>query len=258
VIGAGVIGLECAASARALGCEVVVVEAADRPLGRCMAPGIVDWLTALHRSRGIAFRLGARLLAVEHDGAGCCLVLDGEVILADVVIAGVGLERDLELAAGAGLLIEGAVACDATGRTSAPGIWAAGDVAAWLNPLYGRRLLLESWQAALNQGLAAARSILGQDEPPDPLPWFWTDQHGANVQVAGLPAEARDTVLRGDPASGRFVAFHRDGDGRIVAGTTVNLGRDMRFVRSLARARAMVDPSRLADEGTALKALAAG
>jgi 3-phenylpropionate/trans-cinnamate dioxygenase ferredoxin reductase subunit len=256
VVGAGVVGLECAASARALGSEVVVVEAAPRPLGRCVAPEIADWLVDLHRERGVAIRLGARLLGLEAEGAGVRLRLDGEDLSADVVVAGVGMERDVALAEGAGIAVEdGAVACDEFGRTSAPGVLAAGDAAAWHHPLYGRRLRLESWQSAQGQALAAARTLLGAPEPHAEVPWFWTDQHGANVQIAGLPQEAARTVWRGAPEGGRFAAFHLDEGGRVVAATTVNQGRDMRFARALVRARAAVDPGLLADETVPLKSI---
>ena len=252
-IGAGVIGLEVAAAARARGCIVAVIEAAASALGRAFAPDMAAWLTGLHRQAGVTLHFGASVAAIEAD-AVCCG--DGLRVPADVVVAGIGMTRNTELAAAAGIAVDNGILVDACGRTSAPGVFAAGDVAAFWQPRLGRRLRLESWRHAQDHGLAVGRVMAGGTTPYDDVPWFWTDQHGRNIQIAGLPTDAVASVLRGAPGDATFCAFHLDAAGRLVAVTGVNAPRDVRAAMALIRAGGTVDPAQLADPAIRLASLA--
>ena len=251
-IGAGVIGLEVAASARARGAAVTVLETAARPMGRSVSPEGADFVARLHRDAGVDLRCGVAVAAIEPGPGGSERVLtaDGSAFSADLVLAGVGMERVLDLAVAAGLALDGGIAVDAWGRSSDPAIFAAGDVAAFLHPLFpGRRLRLESWRHAQNHGIAVGRAMamVGAEAPPyDDIPWFWTDQHGVNLQVAGFPAEAARTVVRVD-RDRVFVAVHLDAADRVIGVTAAGSPRDIRAGTALIRAACPVDPRLVAD-----------
>ncbi|MBW4092266.1 MAG: FAD-dependent oxidoreductase [Proteobacteria bacterium] len=256
-IGAGVIGLEIAASARARGALVTVLEAAERPMGRCVSAEGAAFVARLHRDNGVDLRCGVAVAAIEARGDGTEVVLcsDGTALPADLVVAGVGMERNLALAEAAGLTIDGGVVVDALTRTSAADVFAAGDLAAFPHPLFGR-LRLESWRHAQNHGIAAGRAMAGAGAPYDDVPWFWTDQFGVNVQVAGLPALATRTVVRVD-APPVFVAVHLAADGQVVGVTAANAPREIRAGMALIRAGQPVDAALVADAGVALQGLLA-
>ena len=251
-IGAGVIGLEVAASAHARGCRVTVLEAAATALGRCTTPEMAEWVVGQHRAAGVAVHFGAAVAAIEPDAVVCA---DGLRVPADVVIAGIGMTRSTELAAAAGLVVDNGIVVDECGRTSAAGVFAAGDVAAFRHPRLGRRLRLESWRHAQDHGIAVGRAMAGGTDPYDEVPWFWTDQHGRNIQIAGVPTDATATVLRGTLTDASFCAFHLDAEGRVVAATGVNAPREVRAAMALIRAGAAVDPARLADPSVKPQAL---
>jgi 3-phenylpropionate/trans-cinnamate dioxygenase ferredoxin reductase component len=252
-IGAGVIGLEVAASARHRGCEVTVLEAAAGAMGRSMTQEMAHWIERLHTDNGVQLYFDTILAAIEP---GRVLCANGSSHPADVVVAGVGMLRNVELAQAAGLEVDGGIVVDEFGRTGIEGISAAGDVAAFWHPILQRRLRLESWKHAQNHGIAVGRAMAGVAEQYDDVPWFWTDQHGVNVQVAGLPNDVSDTVLRGDDRATSFSAFHLDALGRMVAATGVNAPRDVRAALTLIRAGAVIDRAVLADPATKLQALA--
>ncbi len=253
-IGAGVIGLEIAASAHARGCAVTVLEAAPAPMGRCVSPEGARFVMQLHERAGVHLRFDVAIEAIEPGPGASARVLcaGGDLFAADLVIAGVGMERNLALAADAGLAIEGGIAVDELGRTSAPGIFAAGDVAAFIHPFYGRRLRLESWRHAQNHGIAVGRAMSGDPVPYDDVPWFWTEQHGVNLQVAGLPAEAARTIVRVDQPT-CFVAVHLAADDSVVAVTAANSPRDVRPGTALIKSRRPIDPILLADPAVPLQ-----
>jgi len=254
-IGAGVIGLEIASSARALGAEVTVLEALAAPMGRCVSPEGARFVARLHAGAGVALRCGEIVQAIERDGGGFRVTCrDGKEERADLVLAGVGMERNLGLARDAGLVLEGGIVVDEHGATSEPGIHAAGDVAAFHHPLYGRRLRLESWRHAQNHGLAVGRAMAGDPAPYDDVPWFWTDQHGVNLQIAGLPAEAARTIVRVDDGK-TFTAVHLAEDGTVIGVTAVNAPRDIRAGTGLIRAGRRPDPARLADPAIPLRSV---
>ncbi len=256
-IGAGVIGLEVAASARARGAAVTVLEAAARPMGRSVSPEGAAFVARLHRDAGVELRCGVAVAAIEAgtDGAALVLTADGGVLPADLVLAGVGMERAVDLAAAAGLALDGGIAVDAWGRSSDPAIFAAGDVAAFPHPLVpGPRLRLESWRHAQNHGIAVGRAMAGVEAPPyDDIPWFWTDQHGVNLQVAGFPAEAARSVVRVD-RDRVFVAVHLDAADRVIGVTAAGSPRDIRAGTALIRAGCPVDPRAVADASVPLPA----
>jgi 3-phenylpropionate/trans-cinnamate dioxygenase ferredoxin reductase subunit len=255
-IGAGVIGLEIASSARALGCEVTVLEAMPRAMGRAVSPEGAAFIEALHRDAGVTLHFGVIVdRLAQADGGVAVTCRDGRRFEADVVVAGVGMQRNLALAEAAGLALEGAIVVDAFGRTSAPDVYAAGDVTAFPHPLFGKRLRLESWRHAQNHGIAVGKAMCGDTSPYDDVPWFWTDQHGVNLQVAGLPADAARTVVRQGGAAGSFVAVHLAEDGSVVGVTAANNPREIRAGQALIKSHKVVDAAKLPDASVPLQRL---
>ena len=255
-IGAGVIGLEIASSARARGCAVTVLEALPRAMGRAVSPEGAAFIEALHRDAGVALHFEVIVDRLDRaDGGVAVTCRDGRLFEADVVVAGVGMQRNLALAEAAGLALEGAIVVDECGRTSAPDIYAAGDVTAFPHPLFGKRLRLESWRHAQNHGIAVGKAMCGDSTPYDDVPWFWTDQHGVNLQVAGLPADAARTVVRQGGAPGAFVAVHLADDGRVIGVTAANNPREIRAGQALIKSRRVVDEAKLADASMPLQRL---
>jgi 3-phenylpropionate/trans-cinnamate dioxygenase ferredoxin reductase subunit len=257
-IGAGVIGLEIASSACTRGCAVTVLEAAPVVMGRCVSPEGARFAEALHRAASVDLRLGVTIEAIEcqPDGTEQVICRGGDRFVADCLIAGVGMERNLDLAQAAGLAIEGGIVVDEFGQTGAPDVYAAGDVAAFLHPHYGRRLRLESWRHAQNHGIAVGRAMSGDAVPYDDIPWFWTDQHGVNIQITGMPAEAARTVVRVNQPPA-FVAVHLAADDTVVGVTAAGSPRDIRAGTALIKARRPVDPVLLADSAVPLQRLLA-
>ena len=257
-IGAGVIGLEIAASARARGADVTVLEAAPRPMGRSVSAEGAAFVARLHRDNGVDLRCGVAVAAIagRGDGSEAVLCADGTEIPADLVVAGVGMERSLALAEAAGIATDNGVLVDELTRTSAEGVFAAGDVAAFPHPLFGGRLRLKSWRHAQNHGIAAGQAMAGAGKPYADVPWFWTDQFGVNLQVAGLPAMAARTVVRVDAAP-VFVAVHLAADDRVVGVTAANAPREIRAGTALIRAGRPVDAGRVGDPAVALQSLVA-
>jgi NADPH-dependent 2,4-dienoyl-CoA reductase/sulfur reductase-like enzyme len=252
-IGAGVIGLEVASSAKARGCVVDVIEAGPSVMGRCVSPEIAAWMAELHQASGVALHLDAPVTAVE---CGRVAFDTGREIAADCVIAGIGMERNVELAAAAGLAVDRGILVDALGRTSDEHVYAAGDVAAFWVPHLGRHMRLESWKHAQDHGIAVGRAMADAGAPYDVTPWFWTDQHGVNLQMAGTAEGAARTVMRGNPEERRFSAWHLDAELRPIGVAAVNAPRDARAGLALIRAGQSLDPAVLADPATPLQRLA--
>jgi 3-phenylpropionate/trans-cinnamate dioxygenase ferredoxin reductase subunit len=253
VVGGGWIGLEVAATARKLGVDVTVVEALGRLCERTVSPSISSYLASLHARHGTRLLLGTGVAGIARHAEGkLTLTLgDGHELLADAVVVGIGLVPNDELARDAGLLCDGGVLVDAQCRSSDPNILAAGDVAVWDGAWSGRRMRLESWQNAQEQGIAAAHSALGMAVGHQPLPWFWSDQYGVNLQIFGIHDPSDQVVVRGDPQSDSFMLFHLDGD-RVTAAAGPNAARDLRFARRWIESRRPVDPQRLSDLGLAM------
>jgi 3-phenylpropionate/trans-cinnamate dioxygenase ferredoxin reductase subunit len=248
IVGGGWIGLEVAATARKKGMQVTVVEALPRLCERTVPALISDYLLRLHRSHGVEVVLGTGVQQFARTPAGslCATLGDGREIACDAVLVGIGLVANDELAREAGLACEGGVLVDGQCRSSDADILAAGDVAAWHCEWAGRRMRLESWQNAQEQGIAAARAALGIEVHHQPLPWFWSDQYDINLQIFGMPAPSHRVVVRGDPDTHSFVAFFLDED-KVVAALGPNSAKDLRFARRLIERRTSVDPERLAD-----------
>jgi 3-phenylpropionate/trans-cinnamate dioxygenase ferredoxin reductase component len=258
ILGGGFIGLEVAASAIGLGCLPVVIELLPRLLSRCVPAPIADVLQARHAAAGVEIRLGARLQGVAASGHGVALTLaDGEIVEADAVLIGIGAVPRSELAAAAGLAVDGGILVDATLATDDPDIFAAGDVVACPHAMAAGLLRLEAWQNADRQGAHAARNLLGAGETWRELPWFWSDQYELTLQIAGFPDHAERIVERNVGAGARLL-FHLDGGGRLVGVSGVgpsSLARDLPIGQLMVERGLSPDPAALADPATRLKAL---
>jgi NADPH-dependent 2,4-dienoyl-CoA reductase/sulfur reductase-like enzyme len=211
IIGAGWIGLEIASAARQREANVTVVEVADLPLQRVLGDDVARVFLGLHQAHGVDFRLGTQVAALTGtDGQVTGVTLsDGSTVPADVVIVGVGITPNVDLAEKAGLDVRDGIVTSASLQTSDPHVWAAGDVASAYHPLFERNIRVEHWANALNGGPLAARAMLGQDVTYDLLPYFFTDQYDLGMEYSGYaaPGDYDRVVFRGDPASGEFLAF---------------------------------------------------
>jgi 3-phenylpropionate/trans-cinnamate dioxygenase ferredoxin reductase subunit len=255
VIGGGFIGLEVAAAARMLGREVTVIEVADRLMGRVVAPVISEHYRLMHKERGVEVVLGARPVRLEGEGGRVRAVLmeDGTRHPADLVVVGIGVLPNAELAAAAGLPCANGIAVDERARTADPAMLAAGDCALHPNRFARGAIRLESVQNAVDQARTAAATILGHDQPYDTPPWFWTDQYEAKLQMVGISLGHDASVLRGDPASGRFSVFYFAGES-LLAIDSVNRPGDHLAGRKMLAAGTALTPAEAADEGFDLKA----
>jgi 3-phenylpropionate/trans-cinnamate dioxygenase ferredoxin reductase subunit len=216
IVGGGFIGLEVAASARALGAAATVIEILPRLLGRCVPTPIAARLARRHAAAGVEIILGRRIEQIAASAPGAAIRLeDGRTIEADAVLVGIGAAPRTALAEAAGLAVDRGILVDETLRTSDPDIFAAGDVTACPHPLGGGHQRLESWHNAEEQGARAARNMLGAGERCGSLPWFWSDQYELALQMAGHPERARHEVERAVGDDG-LLLFHLAGDGRIV------------------------------------------
>ncbi|MDX6645716.1 MAG: 3-phenylpropionate/trans-cinnamate dioxygenase ferredoxin reductase component [Miltoncostaeaceae bacterium] len=255
VIGAGWIGSEAAASARQLGLEVTLIEQASVPLERVLGPEVGRIYAEIHADHGVDLRLGVGVERLEGSAAveGVRLT-DGAVVDCDLVLVGIGVVPRTGLAEAAGLEVDNGVLVSEHLEASAAGIFAAGDVANAWHPFYGRRVRVEHWANALNQGPAAARGMLGRPSPYERLPYFFSDQYEVGMEYSGLASGDDRLVLRGDPATREFIAFWLDG-GRVVAGMNVNVWDVAQAIQALIRSRAEVDERRLADPSVPLEEL---
>ncbi|MNH53492.1 Rhodocoxin reductase [compost metagenome] len=253
VVGGGYVGLEAAASARALGAEAVVIERMDRVLARVASETLSAFFTNLHRQHGVEILTGAEVAGFEDGGVR---LADGGLIAADAILVGVGALAREALARTAGLACENGVVVDETARTSDPAIYAIGDVTHRPLPVHGGRMhRLESVPNALEQAKQAAAAIVGRAAPAPEVPWFWSDQYDVKLQIAGLPFDADRQVVRGDPAKGGFAVFHLNGD-RIVCVEAINAPAEFMGGRLLIGKATPVDAALLADPATSIKAVA--
>jgi 3-phenylpropionate/trans-cinnamate dioxygenase ferredoxin reductase component len=261
VIGAGWIGLETTAAARAAGVEVTLLEMAELPLLQVLGREAAQVFADLHRDHGVDMRFGARVAEIvcrDGNAAGVRLA-DGGHVEADAVIAGIGITPNSQLAAAAGLDVDNGIVVDARLRTSSPDIYAAGDVANAAHPLFGKRLRVEHWANALNQPQTAAAAMLGQEASYDRVPYFYTDQYDLGMEYSGYvePGGYDEVVFRGDVPGREFVAFWLSG-GRVLAGMNVNVWDVNDAIQALVRAGKPVDPATLRDQSTPLESLAGG
>ena len=251
IVGGGWIGAEVAATARSAGCDVAMVYPTTAPLEHVLGPEVARAFTDLHTSHGVELFPEAKVTSLEGDGAVARVLLeDGRTLDADAVIAGIGVAPRVELAEQAGLAVDNGIEVDARLRTSDENVFAAGDVASVDHPFFGRRIRVEHWAVAREQGPFAAKSMLGSDDEYDSLPYFFTDQYDASLEYWGLAQKWDEVVLRRDP-SGSFLAFWL-ADGRVLAGAGFNSPGVGDAIQALIRSRDEVDPRALADPDTPL------
>ena len=261
VIGAGWIGLETAAAARAAGAEVTVLEVAELPLQRVLGRQVARIFAALHRDNGVDLRGGVQVAEITgSDGkADGVRLADGGHVGADVVIVGIGITPNCDLASAAALEIDSGIWVNERLRSSDPDIFAAGDVANAFHPLLGKHIRVEHWANALNQPQTAARAMLGQDVAYDKVPYFYTDQYDLGMEYAGYvePGGYDQVVFRGDVDRREFIAFWLGG-GLVLAGMNVNVWDVNDAIQALVRSRQPVDVAALRDSDTPLQSLAGG
>lgn len=262
VIGGGFIGLEIAASARKLDCDVTIVEGQPRILMRGVPVEIAEAIHTEHERHGARVLTGTGIGEIIDNRDHAEVVLaDGTRLAADLVVVGIGAAPNISLAEAAGLRIDNGIAVNANLQTSDPAIYAAGDCASFPAAVYGnRRIRLESWRNTQEQARIAAANLSGGDEALDAVPWFWSDQYDMSLQVAGLADEARTTVRR-DLGDGAFILFGLASDGRLVTASGIGPGnsvaKDIRIAEMLIAKRARPDPAALSAPETKLKALLA-
>lgn len=258
VVGGGFIGLEVAAALTATGAQVTVIEGQTRLLARSFPPSMSEYVAAAHRQRGVALELGRGVESLLGNATGhveAVLLDDGRRLDCELVVLGIGVLPNVELAEAAGIACAGGILVDGCGRTSAPNVLAAGDVANMELPnLPGNlgRLRLESIQAANDGARAAASVLVGRPQPLTAVPWFWSEQHELKLQMAGIPAHGDETVLRGDMAEDRFTLFYLR-DGALVAAHSVNRPAEHMLARKLIAHRARIPVETLADPAADLK-----
>ncbi|MFE3026502.1 NAD(P)/FAD-dependent oxidoreductase [Nocardia tengchongensis] len=249
VIGAGWIGLEVTAAARAAGVEVTVLEADSVPLRAALGPEMGEVFAALHRAHGVDLRCGVQVSEITTaDGRATGVRLaDGTAIEADAVLMAVGARPNIELAADAGLAVDGGVLVDESLATSDPDIVAIGDIAAQQHPVLGQRIRVEHWANALNQPAVAALTMLGKPAVYDKLPYFFTDQYDLGMEYTGYvaPQQQARVVVRGDLAGREFVAYWLDPGNRVLAGMNVNVWDVMDKIKELILGGEAVDPETL-------------
>lgn len=255
VVGGGFIGLEAAASARKLGADVTVLEAADRLLARAMPEVVSSAVLAKFHAEGVHVRFGARVECLEgEDQVQSVVLADGTRLRADVVVVGIGVVPNTDFMAGTGIQLNNGILTDAEGRTSDPHIFAVGDVANRLTRCGPAefRCRLEAWEPACEHGAAAADSMSGGTAPNLRAPWVWSDLFDWNLQSVGNPYYADTQIVRGEPSSGKFTVFQLAA-GRIVSAITVNSGRDMVLCRRAVDQGSLPEIAVLQDVGLPLR-----
>ncbi|TIM47827.1 FAD-dependent oxidoreductase [Mesorhizobium sp.] len=262
IVGGGFIGLELAAAARRLGAVVIIIEAQPRILMRGVPAEVAKIIHQTHEAEGVKILCGDAIAAIADDGAEVRIALaGGQDIAADLAVIGIGAVPVTGLAAEAGLTIDNGIAVDAELRSSDPDIFAAGDCCSFPLAIYGgRRVRLEAWRNAQEQGALAASNMLGAGKAHSAVPWFWSDQYGLTLQISGLSDEGRKVVRR-DLDDGAFILFHLAQDGRLVAASGIGPGnsvaRDIRLAEMLIARRAKPAPEALGSQTIKLKSLLA-
>lgn len=255
VIGAGFIGMEVAAMATARGCMVTVLEFANRPMARVLPERLGAFYAAYHGGQGVDLRTSTGVRAIEdYKGRPAVHTDSGTMILADVVVVGIGVIPNTELAQKAGLEVDNGIVVDEYGRTRNARIYAAGDVTCHYNPLFDCRVRLESWQNAQNQAIAVARNVMGMARPYAEVPWLWSDQYGLRLQIAGLVRPGDEIVRRFVPNGEPGLFFHRR-DGRLTAVMGIDCAREVRFGKEIIALKGTPSAEDLEDASIALATL---
>jgi 3-phenylpropionate/trans-cinnamate dioxygenase ferredoxin reductase subunit len=252
IVGGGYIGLEVAAVAVTSGLEVTVLEMEERILQRVTTPEMSEYYHELHAGRGVNIMVSTGVSGFEGDGEVSTVLCGDEKIDADLVIVGIGIIPNIELAEAAGLECNNGITVDDHCRTSDPDIYAAGDCTNHPNPIMGRRLRLESVPNAMEQARVSASNMLGGDKVYASVPWFWSDQYELKLQMVGFSADGDTSVLRGDKATNQFAVFYLK-DGKVVSVDAVNSPKEFMVCKQLYGKA--VDPSALADTNVELKTL---
>ena len=255
IVGAGYIGLEVAAVCRQRGLDVTVLEMADRVMSRVVSPEVSAFYQAQHDLHGVRLRLSTGLDSFLGNGQVTGVrTADGDTIPADLVVVGVGIVPNTELAQSADLAVDNGIVVDERCLTADPAIYAIGDCTSHPNPIYGRRVRLESVHNAVEQAKTAALNICGIDTLYADVPWFWSDQYDLKLQIAGLSQGYDQTVLRGEPDSAHFsCAYLRDGV--LIAIDAINAPRDFMQSKPLIANAVRCDTTALGDTGVALRDL---
>ena len=258
VIGMGFIGCEVTASLRQEGVDVAAIDPSPTPLFRVVGEDVGQVMSAVHRDHGVdtIFKDGV----TRFEGSSRVervITTGGRRIDCDFAVVGIGVEPVTDVAAESGIEIDNGIVVDEYCRTTVADIYAAGDVANHFHPVFERRMRVEHWQNAMQQGAAAARNMLGAGQPYDPVHWFWSDQYDVNLQYAGFHQAWDRIVMRGSVAARNFLAFYLK-DGRLDAVVALNRGKDIRRVMPLIKSRSMVDPVQLADESVDVRSLLRG
>jgi 3-phenylpropionate/trans-cinnamate dioxygenase ferredoxin reductase component len=256
VIGAGWIGAEVAASARQKGLDVTLVERTEVPLERVLGRELGEIYRDIHVSKGVDFRGGVGLDRFEGgESVERVMLADGSSIDCDFVVVGVGVLPRVQLAEASGIAVDNGVLVNDRLETSVPGVYAAGDIANAMHPLTGRRIRVEHWANALNQGPAAARNMLGANAAYERVPYFFSDQYDVGMEYSGFPSDWDEVVFRGDVDAREFIAFWLQ-DRRVVAGMNVNVWDVTGPIQELIRSGRPVDRERLVDTDVALEEIA--
>ncbi|MCB2107816.1 MAG: FAD-dependent oxidoreductase, partial [Rhodobacteraceae bacterium] len=256
IVGGGYIGLEVAAVAIKRGCKVTVLEAMPLVLNRVVAPEVSRFYQDVHAQAGVNLRTGVAVTGFEGTDRVSHVICGGEKIATDLVIVGIGIVPNVELAGAAGLAVDNGIVVDEFTRTADADIFAVGDCSNHPSAVTGRRIRLESVQNALSQGKTAALAIVGKPAPYDEVPWFWSDQYDLKLQMTGLSLPDDQVVIRGSMADHKFSACYLR-DGALVCCNAVNMAKDFIQSKKLIAAKAKIDPARLADASVALKDLVA-
>jgi 3-phenylpropionate/trans-cinnamate dioxygenase ferredoxin reductase subunit len=256
VVGMGFIGCEVAASLRQKGVDVVSVDPSPAPLFRILGADVGRVMAAVHQDHEVQAVFEDVVTRFEGGGrVERAITRSGRRLHCDFALVGVGVEPVIDFLAGSGIDTADGILVDEYCRTTVEDIYAAGDVAGHYHPVFQKRMRVEHWQNAMQQGAAAARSMLGKGQPYDAIHWFWSDQYDVNLQYAGFHDTSDSTVVRGRPGDRSFVAFYLN-QGRIDAVVGVNRGKDVRRAMPLIKSRVIVDPRQLADEAVDLRTLA--
>lgn len=258
IVGGGYIGLEVASIAVKRGLQVTVLEALPRVLARVTAPEMSSFYERVHRDAGVDLRTGVGVVDFELNESGDSVTgircSDDALVAADLVIVGVGLVPNTELAEAAGLIVDNGIVVDEYGRTSMPDVVAAGDCTNHPSVLYGRRMRLESVPNAQEQAKSAAATLTGKQRIYDAAPWFWSDQYDLKLQMVGLSQGYDDVAVRGSMDQRSFAMFYFR-EARMIACDAVNRPQEFMLAKRLVAARSTIDPRRLADDSVPLKTL---
>ena len=255
IVGGGWIGLECAATLKTLGCNPIVIESSDRLCARAVAPDISAWMNDFHTKNGIDIRLNTSVKSFKGDGSvtRVCLSDNSQIDCSSVVI-GIGVLPNVELAEEAGLLVDNGIVVDDLCATSDKDIFAAGDVANHPNNFLKRRVRLESWDNAMKQGINAGLSMLGKGKSYSEIPWFWSQQFDANIQIIGIPDSWDEAVVRGTKTANEFTEFYLK-DNHIVGAVAVNNNREIRVTKRLMQSEKKIESADLTDSSKNIQTL---